>query len=74
MLISLMNNLPKTFPLGSYVKHKRIGFQNNSISLSSDNLCYEYGIIDDYTVNQYQIKTDSGKTVGWIPESRLSIV
>jgi hypothetical protein len=73
--ISLMNNLPRTFPLGSYVKHTRIGFQSNSTSISPDNIFYEYGIIDDYdySVNQYQIKTDCGKTVGWIPENRLSV-
>lgn len=74
--LSVAKNPPKTFPIGSYVKHTRIGYKNNSQSLIPDNVMYDYGHIDDYdhSVNQYQIKYNNGRIVGWIEEKNIEIV
>ena len=74
--LSVAKNPPKMFPIGTYIKHTRLGFKNNSQSLSPDNVTYEYGHIDDYdhNVNQYQIKYTNGRIVGWIEEKNIEIV
>ena len=74
--ITVLENPPVKFSIGTRVQHTRHGFKSNSSSLIPDNITYEYGVVDDYdyTVNQYQLLYDNGSTVGWIPEKDLSII